>query len=62
MAIDRNARTRASNRYNAKHYERINIVVAKGERDKIKLRAASKNKSLNAYITDLIYRDMKEGK
>lgn len=54
--------TRAKNRYNAKMYERLNIVIKTGEKEKIKQRAEELGKSINAYITDLIYEDMeKEG-
>lgn len=54
--------TRAKNRYNAKMYERLNIVIKTGEKEKIKQRAEKLGKSVNAYITDLIYEDMeKEG-
>lgn len=52
--------TRAKNRYNAKMYERLNIVIKAGEKEKIKQRAEELGKSVNAYITDLIYEDMKK--
>lgn len=52
--------TRAKNRYNAKMYERLNIVIKTGEKEKIKQRAEELGKSVNAYITDLIYEDMKK--
>lgn len=52
--------TRAKNRYNAKMYERLNIVIKAGEKEKIKKRAEELGKSINAYITDLIYEDMKK--
>lgn len=54
--------TRAKNKYNAKTYERLEITVKAGEKEKIKQRAGKLGKSINAYITDLIYKDMeKEG-
>lgn len=52
------ARTRASNKYNAKAYDRLNIVVPKGERERIKEYAASKGESLNSYVYKLITADM----
>lgn len=54
--------TRAKRKYNAKTYERLEITVKAGEKEKIKQRAGKIGKSINAYITDLIYEDMeKEG-
>lgn len=50
--------TRAKNKYNAKMYERLFIAVKAGEKEKIKQRAEKLGKSINAYITDLIYDDM----
>lgn len=41
-------------------YERLNITVKAGEKEKIKQRAEELGKSINAYITDLIYEDMKK--
>lgn len=52
------AHQKASNKYNAKAYDRINVNVKKGERDKIKAYAESKGLSLNAYINKLIADDM----
>ena len=52
--------TRAKNKYNAKMYERLFIAVKAGEKEKIKQRAKKLGKSINAYITDLIYEDMKK--
>lgn len=55
-----NARTRASNKYNQKAYDRLNLVVPKGHREQIKAHAASRGQSLNAYICNLIERDMQK--
>lgn len=60
MAVDPNARTRASNKYNAKAYDRLNIVVPKGQREKIKAHAEGKGETLNGYITRLIREDMEK--
>ena len=61
MSPQTKAHIKASNKYNAKAYDRININVKKGEREKIKAYAESKGKSLNQYITELIEKDMKDG-
>ena len=54
------AQTTASNKYNAKAYDRIALQVYKGERDMIRAYAESIGKSLNGYINDLIVSDMNE--
>lgn len=48
-----------NNGFNSQHYDRINLIVPKGDRDKIRAYAESKGKSVNAYINDLIQEDMK---
>ena len=58
MSPQSKAHIRASNKYNKNNYERIEIVVKKGEKAKIKTYAESKGQSTNAYITGLIYKDM----
>ena len=60
MAVDPNARTRASNKYNAKAYDRINIVVPKGQRERIKAHAEQKGETLNGYVTRLIREEMEK--
>lgn len=50
--------TTASNKYNAKAYDRIALQVKKGERDIIREFAEEQGKSLNGYINDLIKNDM----
>lgn len=52
------AQTKASNKYNAKAYDRIALQVKKGERDKIRQHAESQGLSLNGYINKLIAEDM----
>ena len=53
----------ATARYNKKTYDRINIIVKKGQRDIIKAYAASQGKSLNRFIMDLVEAEMnKENK
>ena len=52
------AQKRAVAKYNEKAYDRIEVKVYKGQKDKIKAHAESKGMSLNAYINDLIAKDM----
>ena len=47
------------NRYNAKAYDRITIVVPKGEKTIIEKHAKSIYPSTNSYIYQLIKNDMK---
>ena len=58
MTRDPNARTRASNKYNKKNYDRMTILVPKGEKEKIKNYAAHLGVSLNHYVVRLIKADM----
>lgn len=48
------------NKWNEKAYDRINLTVPKGDKDKIKAHAESKGMSVNSYINDLIKEDMKK--
>ena len=48
------AQKRATAKYNAKAYDRIEIKVKKGQKEIIQKRAELLNKSVNGYITDLI--------
>lgn len=56
------AYTQASNKavqkYSAKAYDQIKVLVKKGERDKIKAHAERQGLSLNGYINKLIAEDM----
>lgn len=52
------AQTRASNKYNAKAYDRIALQVRKGQKEQIANYAESKGLSLNGYINKLIADDM----
>lgn len=52
------AQKRATAKYNAKAYDRIEIKVKKGQKEKIQAHAEQVNKSLNSYIVDLIDADM----
>ena len=48
------------NKYNAKAYDRINLVVRKGQKEQIQEYAKEKGMSLNAYINALIQADAPE--
>ena len=48
----------ATARYNKKAYDRIDVVVKKGQRQIIKDFAASQGKSLNRFICDAIAEQM----
>lgn len=48
------ARTRASNKYTAKTYDRIALQVKKGRRDELKAIAESYGESLNTFINKAI--------
>ena len=52
----------ATARYNKKTYDRINIIVKKGQRQVIKDFAASQGKSLNRFVCDLIEAEMNNHK
>lgn len=48
------------NRYNAKAYDRIAVVVPKGQKEIIKAHAESKGESLNGFIQRAIEETMKK--
>ncbi|MDU7339004.1 MAG: hypothetical protein E7L17_12925 [Clostridium sp.] len=52
------AQKKATAKYNAKTYDRIEIKVSKGNKALIQSRAESLGMSLNAYINKLIDKDM----
>ena len=52
----------ATARYTKKAYDRINIIVKKGQRQVIKDFAASQGKSLNRFVCDLIEAEMNKQK
>ena len=52
----------ATARYNKKAYDRINVIVKKGQRQIIKDFAASQGKSLNRFICDAIEYQMNKEK
>ena len=60
MAKYSDAQKEATARYNKKAYDRIDLVVKKGQRQIIKDFAASQGKSLNRFICDAIEKEMNQ--
>jgi predicted nucleic acid-binding Zn ribbon protein len=60
--MDKKSKSRQSTEskkiYNAKAYDRLSIVVHKGERDLIRSFAEKRGLSLNGFVVGLIYREM----
>ena len=56
------ARTKANRKYNEKAYDRVEITVAKGDKDKIKAFAEEKGLSMNAFINAAIQEKIKKEK
>ena len=56
------AQKEATARYNKKAYDRINLIVRKGQRQIIKDYAASQGKSLNRFILDAVDAEMNRNK
>ena len=56
MSENKNSKAKiaANNRYNAKTYDRINIAIPKGRKEKIKEVAESQGKTLNKFIIEAI--------
>ncbi len=53
--------TSYKNKYNLEKYDRINVTVNKGDKEKIKARADALGVSINAYIRELITKDIESG-
>lgn len=53
------AQKEATARYNRKAYDRIDVVVKKGQREVLKDLAASQGKSLNRFILDAVEAEIK---
>ncbi len=49
------------NKWNAKNYDRIALVVPKGEKEIIKSVAEQEGKSVNAYILEAVHEKMGQG-
>ena len=54
------AQKEATARYNKKAYDRISVVVPKGERQKIADFAKQQGKSLNRFILDAVAEQMRK--
>ena len=54
------AQKEATARYNKKAYDRIEIKVKKGGKEEIFAYAASRGKSVNQFIVELIEKEMKQ--
>ena len=52
------AHSKASNKYNAKAYDRIAVQVYKGQREQIQAYAESKGMSVNGLINKLLANEM----
>ena len=48
------------NEYNKEKYDRIQLSIPKGSKERIKKRAAALGMSTNGYITDIIKKDLEE--
>lgn len=51
---------KVTNRYQQKNYDRITILVKKGDKERIKRYAEEHGQSVNSFITELIQRKMNE--
>ena len=58
MTRSKSAQTRAKNKYNRNHYDRINVMVPAGDREIFKSVARINDMSMNEYICRLIYRSI----
>lgn len=54
-------RTRASNKYQSKAYDRINLVVPKGRKAELQAAAQEQGESLNGFISKAIEERMERG-
>lgn len=52
------AQTKAQNKYISKTYDRINLLVEKGNKERIKAHAAEHGESLNGFINRAISETM----
>ena len=58
--VNDNPTYRAIEKYKKKTYDRIELLVFKGEKQKIKDYASKKGKTVNGFITELIREEMKK--
>lgn len=57
---DKAQKTAHQNDYISKAYDRVNLLVGKGDKEQIKQAAAVQGESINGYINRLIKQDMSE--
>ena len=55
---DKTQKTAHQNDYISKAYDRVNLLVGKGDKEQIKQAAAVQGESINGYINRLIKQDM----
>ena len=55
---DKAVKTAHQNEYISKAYDRINLLVPKGGKERIRQQAAQQGESINGYINRLIKQDM----
>ena len=53
------ASTRAKNKYNAKAYDRIHLMVPKGTKDMILERAKKRSETINGFLNRIIKEEFK---
>lgn len=56
------AQQRAVNKYMKENYDRVNLTLPKGTKDKVRAHAESRGESLNAFITRAIEETMERDK
>ena len=54
--------TKYKNEFITKAYDRVNLTLPKGMKEKVRIHAEAQGLSLNGYINKLIEQDMKQGK
>lgn len=52
------AQIKATNKYNASAYDRLNIVIPKGQKQAVEAHAASKGESVNGLVNTLLRENM----
>lgn len=58
MAKNSRAKIAANNRYTAKAYDRIQLVVPKGRKEAVEAHAKAKGESINGLVNALLRADM----
>ncbi|MBR1431641.1 Arc family DNA-binding protein [Ruminococcus sp.] len=62
MTWTKDKATKYKNEFINKAYDRVNLTMPKGMKEKVKEYAEAQGLSLNGYINKLIEQDMKQGK